>query len=94
MPSTGWRRGECERRPARQAAVLSAQLGRCTPASRILAVSCCPFSSFFHPPSPPPPPPSRRYLPLLRPRMVPYQLHLYAERCEITEGRVAELIMQ
>jgi hypothetical protein len=46
-------------------------------------------------PSTRPPPPSwRSYLPLLRPKMVPYQLHLYAERCEITEGRVAELIMQ
>ena len=33
-------------------------------------------------------------MPLLRPKMVPYQLHLYAERGEITEGRVAELIMQ
>ncbi len=36
----------------------------------------------------------RRYLPLLRPQMVPYQLHLYAERVETGEQRVAELIMQ
>ncbi|EFN56993.1 hypothetical protein CHLNCDRAFT_143627 [Chlorella variabilis] len=35
-----------------------------------------------------------RFLPLLRPHLVPYQLHLYAERCDCSEARVCELIMQ
>lgn len=35
-----------------------------------------------------------RFLPLLRPQMVPYQLHLYAEREDTDEGRVAQLILK
>lgn len=35
-----------------------------------------------------------RFLPLLRPKLVPYQLHLYAEREDAGVQRVAELLMQ
>lgn len=35
-----------------------------------------------------------RFLPLLRPKLVPYQLHLYAEREDAGVQRVAELLIQ
>lgn len=35
-----------------------------------------------------------RYLPLLRPKMVPYQLHLYAEQRDAGLKQVAALLMQ
>lgn len=35
-----------------------------------------------------------RFLPLLQPQMVPYQLHLYAERADATVQRVAEIIQE
>lgn len=38
--------------------------------------------------------PPRRFLPLLRPRLVPYQLHLWAERVDATVQRVAEILQQ
>lgn len=33
-----------------------------------------------------------RFLPLLRPHLVPYQLHLFAERSDCMVQRVAELL--
>ncbi|KAL4425412.1 hypothetical protein ABPG75_009428 [Micractinium tetrahymenae] len=35
-----------------------------------------------------------RFLPLLRPKLVPYQLHLYAEREDVGLQRVAQLLLQ
>ncbi|KAI3434860.1 hypothetical protein D9Q98_002914 [Chlorella vulgaris] len=35
-----------------------------------------------------------RFLPLLQPHLVPYQLHLYAERTDCSEARVCELILK
>jgi nucleotide-binding universal stress UspA family protein len=35
-----------------------------------------------------------RFLPLLRPHRIPYQLHLFAERTECPDERVRELIVQ
>jgi len=49
------------------------------------------------PPVPARPPaclPACRFLPLLRRQMVPYQLHLYAERVECGLQRVAQLLLQ
>lgn len=37
---------------------------------------------------------TRRYLPCLQPRMVPYELHLFAEREDAPASRVGELILK
>ena len=36
----------------------------------------------------------RRYLPILKTKMVPYELHLYAERDDATSDRVAEVLLK
>lgn len=35
-----------------------------------------------------------RFLPLLRPHLVPYQLHLFAEKVDTDERRVAEILLE
>ena len=96
MPRSGWRTGEAGKR-ARAGFALCAAIpklpwqlrlpgcGWTLSAAELLSDSCTPARSCPMP---------RSFLPLLQPQLVPYQLHLYAERTDATLQRVAEILLE
>lgn len=83
MPRRGWRRGEQRLHACEESAAAAVRVPQTVPPPLVCRKPCRRRRAHMC---------WCRFLPLLRPRMVPYQLHLFAERTDADVQRVAQVI--